>query len=114
LQNVSDDERWVLNGGRLRIFKSLPRQFRQHGGRQLWLATIRRAWHVLVTKRSWDGEANASPSPKRQKEKSGREAMRLVAGFGAFGVMALAAWPLAAAEMRGVTATEIKIGQTMP
>jgi branched-chain amino acid transport system substrate-binding protein len=47
--------------------------------------------------------------------------MRLVAGFGALGamvrvVMALAACPLAAgaAEMRGVTATEIKIGQTMP
>jgi Periplasmic binding protein len=53
-------------------------------------------------------------SPKVQKEKSGRDAMRLVAGFGALGVMALAAWPLAAAEMRGVTATEIKIGQTMP
>jgi ABC-type branched-subunit amino acid transport system substrate-binding protein len=42
--------------------------------------------------------------------------MRFVAGFGALGVMALAACPLAAgsAEMRGVTATEIKIGQTMP
>jgi hypothetical protein len=43
LANVSDDERWVLNGGRLRIFKSLPRRFRQHGGPQLWMATIRRA-----------------------------------------------------------------------
>jgi ABC-type branched-subunit amino acid transport system substrate-binding protein len=40
--------------------------------------------------------------------------MRLVAGFGTLAVTALAAWPLAAAEMRGVTATEIKIGQTMP
>ena len=42
--------------------------------------------------------------------------MRLVAGFGALGAMALAACPPAAsaAEMRGVTATEIKIGQTMP
>ena len=39
--------------------------------------------------------------------------MRLAAGFCA---IALAVWPLAAdaAEMRGVTATEIKIGQTMP
>ena len=41
--------------------------------------------------------------------------MRLVAGFGALGMMALAACPPAdAAEMRGVTATEIKIGHTMP
>jgi branched-chain amino acid transport system substrate-binding protein len=40
--------------------------------------------------------------------------MRLVARFGALAFTVLAAWPLAAAEMRGVTATEIKIGQTMP
>jgi len=40
--------------------------------------------------------------------------MRLVAGFGAVGVMTLVASPLPAAEMRGVTATEIRIGQTMP
>ena len=41
--------------------------------------------------------------------------MRFVIGIGA-GAMALLAWPAAstAAEMRGVTATEIKIGQTMP
>src|ERR1700759_5581951 len=41
--------------------------------------------------------------------------MRPVAGLAAC-VMWLAAWPLlaGAAEMRGVTATEIKIGQTMP
>src|SRR5260221_696851 len=39
--------------------------------------------------------------------------MRFVAGFCA---LVMTAWPLAsnAAEMRGVTATEIKIGQTMP
>ena len=42
--------------------------------------------------------------------------MRLVAGFSALGAMVLAACPPAAsaAELRGVTATEIKIGQTMP
>jgi ABC-type branched-subunit amino acid transport system substrate-binding protein len=42
--------------------------------------------------------------------------MRPFAGLGAIGVLVLAAWPLAidAAERRGVTATEIKIGQTMP
>src|SRR5437016_11199236 len=42
--------------------------------------------------------------------------MRPFARLGAVGVLALAALPLAAgaAEMRGVTAAEIKIGQTMP
>jgi branched-chain amino acid transport system substrate-binding protein len=42
--------------------------------------------------------------------------MRFVTRFGALGVLAMLLWPLAspAAEMRGVTATEIKIGQTMP
>jgi ABC-type branched-subunit amino acid transport system substrate-binding protein len=42
--------------------------------------------------------------------------MRVVAGIGAIGFAALAAWPFAldAVEMRGVTATEIRIGQTMP
>jgi branched-chain amino acid transport system substrate-binding protein len=42
--------------------------------------------------------------------------MRLLTGFAALGAMALLAGPVAsmAADMRGVTATEIKIGQTMP
>jgi branched-chain amino acid transport system substrate-binding protein len=42
--------------------------------------------------------------------------MRLSAGFAALSAMALTIFPasLSAAEMRGVTATEIKIGQTMP
>ena len=42
--------------------------------------------------------------------------MRCVTGFGVLGAMAVLAWPAAsvAADMRGVTATEIKIGQTMP
>ena len=42
--------------------------------------------------------------------------MRFVTGFGIMGALAALAWPAAmtAAEMRGVTATEIKIGQTMP
>src|SRR5262249_39673683 len=50
---------------------------------------------------------------QRFKTTSGRGAMRLVAGFGA---ILLGVWSCAAgaAEMRGVTATEIKIGQTMP
>jgi branched-chain amino acid transport system substrate-binding protein len=46
----------------------------------------------------------------------GRESMRFVTGFGALGAIVLLAAPGAstAAEMRGVTATEIKLGQTMP
>jgi ABC-type branched-subunit amino acid transport system substrate-binding protein len=42
--------------------------------------------------------------------------MRFVTGFGALGAMAVLMWPSAsmAAEMRGVTSTEIKVGQTMP
>jgi len=42
--------------------------------------------------------------------------MRVVAGISAIGFAVLAAWPqgLGAVEMRGVTATEIRIGQTMP
>jgi branched-chain amino acid transport system substrate-binding protein len=50
---------------------------------------------------------------KRERNKKGRVSMRLVIGVAA---LAAVAWPTApnAAEMRGVTATEIKIGQTMP
>src|SRR4051812_5799109 len=53
---------------------------------------------------------------KGSKTKSGRDEMRLAAGFRTIAALALLAFPLAAyaAEMRGVTATEIKIGQTMP
>src|SRR5512143_2803739 len=42
--------------------------------------------------------------------------MRLVTKLGVAGALALVAWPAVsiAADMRGVTATEIKIGQTMP
>ena len=42
--------------------------------------------------------------------------MRFITGFAAVGALGVLAWPAAAtaADMRGVTATEIKIGQTMP
>src|SRR3984957_6913309 len=42
--------------------------------------------------------------------------MRFVTRTGVVSALAAVAWPAApnAAEMRGVTATEIKIGQTMP
>src|SRR5580693_6854494 len=42
--------------------------------------------------------------------------MRFVTRLGVLGVLAVLTWPAAslAADMRGVTATEIRIGQTMP
>jgi branched-chain amino acid transport system substrate-binding protein len=40
--------------------------------------------------------------------------MRGVARCAVIGALAVLAWPAVAAEMRGVTSTEIKIGQTMP
>ena len=42
--------------------------------------------------------------------------MRLAMGFGALSALAVLTWPavVTAAQMRGVTSTEIKIGQTMP
>jgi branched-chain amino acid transport system substrate-binding protein len=42
--------------------------------------------------------------------------MRFVTGFGVASALAVLAWPAASVsgDMRGVTATEIKIGQTMP
>src|ERR1700721_4648226 len=42
--------------------------------------------------------------------------MRFVTGMGLVGALAGLAWPAASgsAEMRGVTPTEIRIGQTMP
>jgi ABC-type branched-subunit amino acid transport system substrate-binding protein len=46
----------------------------------------------------------------------GGVSMRFLTKFGALSALAVLAWPAAStpAEMRGVTATEIKIGQTMP
>jgi branched-chain amino acid transport system substrate-binding protein len=50
------------------------------------------------------------------KINGGGASMRFVTGLGAVSALVVLAWPLAsaAAEMRGVAATEIKIGQTMP
>jgi branched-chain amino acid transport system substrate-binding protein len=46
----------------------------------------------------------------------GEESMRLVSRSAALCAIAVLIWPATApaAEMRGVTATEIRIGQTMP
>jgi ABC-type branched-subunit amino acid transport system substrate-binding protein len=50
------------------------------------------------------------------RQKRGGVPMRLVTGAGAVCMLAVLAWPgvSQAAEMRGVTPTEIRIGQTMP
>jgi branched-chain amino acid transport system substrate-binding protein len=50
------------------------------------------------------------------ENKWGGVSMRFVARFGVASALAVLMWPAVstAAEMRGVTATEIKIGQTMP
>jgi branched-chain amino acid transport system substrate-binding protein len=53
---------------------------------------------------------------RARRQGRGGVSMRLVTKLGVAGAFALLAWPAVsiAAEMRGVTATEIKIGQTMP
>src|ERR1700688_3458575 len=55
------------------------------------------------------------PSDARRQKGEGAS-MGLVARIGVVGALAVLAWPAAgiSAEMRGVTATEIRIGQTMP
>ena len=40
--------------------------------------------------------------------------MRCVGGLGVVSALAVLTWPALAADMRGVTSTEIRIGQTMP
>src|SRR3954469_23634620 len=58
----------------------------------------------------------APPSAVDDKSKRGGMPMRFVTFIGALGAAACLMLPAVAtsAEMRGVTATEIKIGQTMP
>jgi ABC-type branched-subunit amino acid transport system substrate-binding protein len=73
------------------------------------LASVAAPWHDSIR----PPEAAAT----RAADKKGEgKPMRLVSGFGALGALALLALPAGsiAAEMRGVTATEIRIGQTMP
>src|SRR3954453_20060316 len=67
------------------------------------------SWHVFPA-------IPAAPLPPERGAKKGAKPMRSYAGFAALGAVALLALPTIspAAEMRGVTATEIKIGQTMP
>src|SRR5665213_1410788 len=58
----------------------------------------------------------AGQPPRARPQNRGGVSMHLVTRFAAAAAVAVLGWPLAspAAEMRGVTATEIKIGQTMP
>jgi branched-chain amino acid transport system substrate-binding protein len=67
-------------------------------------------WHVCATRESVGRAAPVAaigPSARTWEAKP----MRLLAGFGALVLLAL---PATATEMRGVSATEIKIGQIMP
>src|SRR5271170_7352423 len=77
------------------------------------MASIPATCHVLATTRSRDWPCHARRS-SNVENKRGRGLMR-VAGKICIAA-ALLAWPLAvrASEMRGVSAGEIKIGQTMP
>jgi branched-chain amino acid transport system substrate-binding protein len=74
------------------------------------LAFIQVPWHASPHKRG----KRANRAARRTKR--GGTSMRFVTRFGALSALAALAWPVAStsAEMRGVTATEIKIGQTMP
>jgi len=78
------------------------------------LASILPSWHV--SGESAGRTAPVAPAHVKRSAKSGGTAMRFVTRFAALGALAVLTWPTAstAAEMRGVTATEIKIGQTMP
>src|SRR5258708_39062229 len=78
--------------------------------RQLSMAVVLASWHASVTRIV---RLAASAGGHQAVKKSGRGNMRRVTTFG---MAALLAWPLAArgAETRGVSATEVKIGQTMP
>jgi hypothetical protein len=58
-----------------------------------------------------------TPAPERGEIRNEEgKPMRLMSVFGALAAVSFLALPIAssAAEMRGVTATEIRIGQTMP
>src|SRR5712671_5408531 len=75
------------------------------------MASIPATWHVLTTVRS-RGRPDAAVV-EHARINWGRGSMRFVSRVCALAVLT---WPLAAvtAEMRGVTASEIRIGQTMP
>jgi ABC-type branched-subunit amino acid transport system substrate-binding protein len=62
------------------------------------------------------GQPRRSACAIKARDKQGRETMHLAERFAALTAVAILALPIAAtaAEMRGVTSTEIKIGQTMP
>jgi ABC-type branched-subunit amino acid transport system substrate-binding protein len=62
------------------------------------------------------GQPRRSACAIKARDKQGRETMHLAERFAALTAFAILALPIAAtaAEMRGVTSTEIKIGQTMP
>src|SRR6202163_3628558 len=70
--------------------------------------------HASFTARAWL-EPGLSRPPRARRRKRGGTEMRLATAF-VLGTLAVLTSPAASpgTEMRGVTATEIKIGQTMP
>src|SRR6195256_2818058 len=74
------------------------------------------SWHASKLDMSAANRTVRPASSERANNNWGRKPMRLVTGFGALSAIALLMLPTSSptAEMRGVTATEIKIGQTMP
>src|SRR2546430_1716143 len=74
------------------------------------MASITSSWHALRHKLA------ADRGRTKYKQKQGERPMRSATRIWVVGVFALLASSVASlsAEMRGVTATEIRIGQTMP
>ena len=81
----------------------------------MWLVCTLLPWHDSQRDKSAANRTLGSRHPGARKFMGRRKLMRLT-GFGALGAVALLMLPAAprAAEMRGVTSTEIKIGETMP
>jgi branched-chain amino acid transport system substrate-binding protein len=73
------------------------------------------SWHVFEKQQKHGSNACLRWPPASEELGEGMP-MHFVTKLSAVSALAALAWPLAstAAEMRGVTATEIKIGQTMP
>src|SRR4030088_1684866 len=73
-------------------------------------------WHHFELDVSAANRTDRAALSEGANNDEGEKPMRLVTGFGALSAIALLTLPVtsSAAEMRGVTSTEIRIGQTMP
>src|SRR3954470_10099911 len=70
----------------------------------------------MACSRSLEPNTGRAARPSAADDNRGGMPMRFITSIGALGAVACLMLPLAAmsAEIRGVTATEIRIGQTMP